>query len=197
VEIRLRHEADPGTLAAAAPDALVFAAGASPLIPPIPGIDAPHVVPAEEILTGQKTVHGTVIVIGGGLVGCETAEFLLDRGAGVAAVTVLEMLDRMASTVSMTYRPFFLARLKEKGVRMETRTRVEEITAAGVRVNRGGVAELIAGDWVILAAGLKADPAAAERFRGVAPEFHAVGDCVHPRMIKEAVEEGFAAGMGL
>jgi len=50
---------------------------------------------------------------------------------------------------------------------------------------------------VILAAGLKADPAAAERFRGVAPEFHAVGDCVHPRMIKEAVEEGFAAGMGL
>ena len=197
VEIRLRHEADPGTLAAAAPDALVFAAGASPLIPPIPGIDAPHVVPAEEILTGQKTVHGTVIVIGGGLVGCETAEFLLDRGAGVAAVTVLEMLDRMAPTVSMTYRPFFLARLKEKGVRMETRTRVEEITAAGVRVNRGGVAELIAGDWVILAVGLKADPAAAERFRGVAPEFHAVGDCVHPRMIKEAVEEGFAAGMGL
>jgi len=196
VEIRLRHEADPGALAAAEPDALVFAAGAAPMVPPIPGIDAPHVVPAEEILAGRKTVRGAVIVIGGGLVGCETAEFLLDRGDGVA-VTVLEMLDRMATTVSMTYRPFFLARLKEKGVRMETRTRVEEVSAGGVRVNRGGVTEFIAADWVILAAGLKADPAAAERFRVVAPEFHTVGDCVHPRMIKEAVEEGFAAGVGL
>ncbi|MDI9569241.1 MAG: FAD-dependent oxidoreductase [Pseudomonadota bacterium] len=196
VEIRLRHEAAPGALAAAEPDALIFAAGASPLIPPIPGIDAPHVVPAEDILTGRRTVRGAVIVIGGGLVGCETAEFLLDRG-DVASVVVLEMLDRMAPTVSITYRPFFLARLQEKGVRMETETRVEEITADGVRVSRGGVANFIAGDWIVLAAGLRADPAAVERFRGVAPEFHAVGDCVGPRMIKEAMEEGFAAGMGI
>ena len=193
--IRLHHAADPQSLAAEKPDVIVLAVGAAPLIPPIPGIDAPHVVSAEEILTGQKAVHGSVVVIGGGLVGCETAEFLLAKGNGVTAVTVVEMLDRMAATVSVTYRPFFLARLKKMGIGMETHTVVEEITPQGVKVSRKGLPDFIPGDFVILAVGLKADPALAESFRGIAPEFYEVGDCVRPRMIKEAVEEGFAAGM--
>ncbi len=194
-EIRLRQAAVPEALAAEKPAALVLAVGAAPLIPPIPGVELPHVVPAEEVLTGQKQVRGAVVIIGGGLVGCETAEFLLEQGDGVTAVTVVEMLDRMAAAVSITYRPFFLARLKKLGVRMETQTRVEEITAAGVQVNRRGAVEFIPADFVILAVGLKTDAGPAERFRDVAPEFYAVGDCVQPRMIKEAIAEGFAAGL--
>jgi len=194
-ELRLRQAAAPEALAAEKPSAVVLAVGAAPLVPPIPGVELPQVVPAEEVLTGQKQVRGAVVVIGGGLVGCETAEFLLERREGVDRVTVVEMLDRMAAAVSITYRPFFLARLKKMGVRMETQTRVEEITAAGVQVNRRGVAEFIAADFVILAVGLKADPAPSESFRNVAPEFYAAGDCVRPRMIREAIAEGFAAGM--
>lgn len=194
-KIHLNHAADPQTAAAGKPDVLVLAVGAAPIVPTIPGVDAPHVVAAEEVLTGQKTVRGSVIVIGGGLVGCETAEFLLEKGGGVTTVTVVEMLDRMAAAVSTTYRPFFLARLKKMGVRMETHTTVEEITAKGVKVNRKGNPEFIDGDFVVLAVGLRTDPALSEKFRGAAPEVYSIGDCVQPRMIKEAIEEGFAVGM--
>jgi len=193
-EIRLCREAGPQTIVAEKPDVLVLALGAASLVPPIPGVHGSHVVLAEDVLTGRKTVRGSVIVIGGGLVGCETAEFLVERDARVTAVTVLEMLDHMAAAISPTYRPFFIARLKKMGVRMETKTTVEEITPQGVRVNRRGRQEFIAGEAVIIAAGLKADPAQVGKFRGVAPEIYAIGDCVQPRMIKEAIEEGFSLG---
>jgi NADH dehydrogenase FAD-containing subunit len=105
------------------------------------------------------------------------------------------MLDRMAATISMTYRPFFLARLKQMGIRMETKTVVEEITEKGVKVNRKGDPDFIEGDFVVLAVGLKSDPALPGKFRSAAPEVFSIGDCVEPRMIKEAIEEGFAVGM--
>jgi len=194
-EIRLQCEAGPQTVAAGKPDVLVLAVGASPLVPSISGVETAHVVLAEDVLTGKKTVRGTVVIIGGGLVGCETAEFLVEKGEGVAMVTVVEMLDRMAATISPTYRPFFLARLKQRGIRMETHTIVEEITEKGVKVNRKGDPPFIEGDFVVLAVGLKSDPVLLEKFRSAAPEVFSIGDCVSPRMIKEAIEEGFAAGM--
>jgi len=194
-QIRLNHEADRETIAAGKPDVLILAAGAPPIVPVIPGVCAPHVVAAEDVLTGEKTVRGSVVIIGGGLVGCETAEFLMEKGEGMGTVTVVEMLDRMAAAVSPTYRPFFLARLKQMGVRMETHAGVEEITEKGVKVNRRGEPAFIVADFVVLAVGLKADPALPEKFRAAAPEVITVGDCNQPRMIKEAIEEGFAAGM--
>jgi NADPH-dependent 2,4-dienoyl-CoA reductase/sulfur reductase-like enzyme len=194
-EIRLQCEANPQSVAAGKPDVLVIAAGASAMVPAIPGVAAPHVVAAEDVLTGEKTVRGAVVIIGGGLVGCETAEFLAEKGDGVTMVAVVEMLDRMAATISPTYRPFFLSRLKKMGIRMETHTAVEEISDKGVKVNRKGIPDFIEADFVVLAVGLKSDPALLETFRLSAPEVFSIGDCVEPRMIREAIEEGFAVGM--
>jgi 2,4-dienoyl-CoA reductase-like NADH-dependent reductase (Old Yellow Enzyme family)/thioredoxin reductase len=194
-EIRLQCEMDQQAVLAGKPDVLVVAAGASPVVPAIPGVAAPHVVAAEDVLMGRKTVRGSVVIVGGGLVGCETAEFLVEKGNGVTVVAVVEMLDRMAATISPTYRPFFLARLKKMGIRMETRTTVEEIKEKGVVVNRKGVPDYIEADFVVLAVGLKSDPALPETFRLSAPEVFSIGDCVEPRMIREAIEEGFIVGM--
>jgi pyruvate/2-oxoglutarate dehydrogenase complex dihydrolipoamide dehydrogenase (E3) component len=177
------------------PDVLVVAVGAVPIVPHIPGIRSGHVVSAEDVLTGKKTVRGKVVILGGGLVGCETAEFLAARGGGVKSVTVLEMLDRLAPTVSTSYRPFFLGMLKMLGIRLENRTTVEEINGSGVKVNRQGNAEFIEADAVVLAAGLRVDPKTGEDFLDKAPEVYVVGDCVQPRMIKEAMEEGLAVGL--
>jgi NADH dehydrogenase FAD-containing subunit len=85
--------------------------------------------------------------------------------------------------------------LKMLGARLETKTTVEEITDAGVRVNRQGTPEFIEADVVVLAAGLWVDPKAVEEFRGKAREIYTVGDCVRPRMIREAVEEGLTVGL--
>ncbi|MDQ5986322.1 MAG: Metal reductase [Syntrophus sp. SKADARSKE-3] len=194
VEIRLNHVATPGVIAEGKADVLVLAAGASSFVPAIPGVDLPHVALAEDVLTGRKKVVGSVVVIGGGLVGCETAEFLLDKGKEITTVTILEMLDRLAPTVSPTYRPFFLARLKKMGVLTEMQTTVEAITDRGVMVSRKRVSDMISADSIVIVVGLKPDRTLSENFRGTAPEIYSIGDCVKPRMIREAIEEGFSLG---
>ena len=108
---KFETEADPQWVDWQKPDVLILAIGADILIPPIRGINGPNVVLAEDVLTGRKSVKGPVVVIGGGMVGCETAEFLVEHG--VSDVTVVEMLGRMANNVAPTYRPFFLGRLKK------------------------------------------------------------------------------------
>lgn len=197
VHFRLECPSEPGRIREEKPDVLIVATGAESLVPDIPGAGGSRVAVAEEVLTGRKAVSGTVIVIGGGMVGCETAEFLLERAKGVTRVIVLEMMDRMAQNVSPTYRPFFLARLKKMGVELETGTTVTEITGDGIKVLRKGSPGFVAADSVVLAAGYRADPSKTAAFRNAAPEVYAVGDCAGARMIKDAIEEGFHTGRSL
>ena len=194
VEVKLTSDVGPATIEKENPDVLIMATGSSSLVPNIPGVAGPNVVLAEEVLTGAKTVSGNILIVGGGMVGCETAEFLRERGKGVTQVTVIEMLSRMADNVSPTYRPFFLARLKKAGIKMETNTIVQEITKEGVRVEQKGIAGFIKGDEVVLAAGFKSNPTLDEKSKAKIPEVYTIGDCAKPRMIKEAIEEGFAIG---
>ena len=150
---------------------------------------------AVDVLAGDRTVDGDVVIVGGGLVGCETAEFLLEKKQNITSVTIVEMLDRMAENLPMTYRPFFLARLKKMGARLETQSRVEEITTEGVNVIKIDIPEFFPADAVVLALGLKTNPGIEKRFAGLADEIYSVGDCVKPRMIKEAITEGFDVGL--
>jgi len=195
VQIRLGTEAMPEMVANEKPDVLILAVGANPLIPNIPGAKGPNVVIAEDVLTGRKKISGSVIIIGGGLVGCETAEYLKEQGQNVTSVVVIEMLKRMAENISPTYRPFFLARLSNIGIQMKTSTIVEEITKEGVRVSQQGTSGFIRGDAVVLAVGLKSEKKLLDNFLGNASEIYFVGDCVKPRTIKEAIEEGFKVGV--
>ena len=193
-EIVAGTEADGETVAAQKPDCLVVAVGAVPVVPPFPGVGGANVFLAEEVLAGRKTPRGSVVVVGGGMVGCETAEYILVKIGGVKEITVLEMLDRMAADVSPTYRPFFLARLKRQGIRMVTGAKVTGITPEAVEAELGGERRSFAADTVVLAVGYRPDRAAVERFLGLVPETYVIGDCASPRKIKEAMEEGFLTG---
>ncbi len=194
VEVKLRGDVDSATIERERPDVLIMATGSSSIVPNIPGVTGPNVVLAEDVLTGTKTASGNILIVGGGMVGCETAEFLLERGKGISQITVIEMLSRMADNVSPTYRPFFLARLKKAGIKMETNTIVQEITKEGVRVEQKGVPSFIKGDAVVLAVGFKSNPTLDEKSKAKIPEVYAIGDCAKPRMIREAIEEGFVVG---
>ena len=195
VSFRFNTKVNPQLVEKEKPDVLILATGAETIIPPIPGIDGPNVVLAEDILTGRKTLQGKAIVIGGGMVGCETAEFLVTQGT--TDVTIVEMIRRMADNVAPTYRPFFLARLKKDGVKFATNTTVTGITDKGVNTRTKEAAGFLPGDTVVLAAGFKADSRKIEMFQAGACEILSVGDCVRARMIKDAVEEGFAAGKSI
>ena len=195
VEFKFNVNATPENIEKEKPETLVLAIGAEDFIPPIPGIDGSNVVLGEDVLTGRKTVSEPVIIVGGGIVGCEIAEFLLDKG--LKDLIVLEMLKRMADTLAPTYRPFFLARLKKDGVKFQTETTVTRITDKGVDVMKNLTAEFIHGKTVVIAAGYKADPRKIEQFKGIAAEVYYVGDCVKARLIKDAIEEGFGIGKSI
>jgi 2,4-dienoyl-CoA reductase (NADPH2) len=194
VELRLSTEVDVGTVEQAKPDVVVMATGARRIIPDMPGARGKNVVTAVEVLTGQKEVGETAIVIGGGMVGCETAEFLAQQGK---KVSIVEMLPRIGNDIVATNRPFTLARLRKASIRMDTNARVEEITNKGVRVSRDGVSDFLQADTAVLAVGFTANKELAQKLEGRVAALYSVGDCVEARMIREAIEEGFRVGMGI
>jgi len=206
VDMRLGEEADRSTVEREKPDVLVVAWGAVPSVPDLPGIHGPNVVLAEQVLGGEVTVTGSVLVVGGGLVGCETAEYIVERLMEVAreassppvtGVTIVEMLDRMASDVPATTRPFLLGRLRAAGVRMLPGCCVVEIQTSEVAIEDAQGPGFIVADTVVVATGYKADQESIDRFSGTAPEVHVIGDCGGGRTIKEAMEQGFAVGMSI
>jgi len=188
VEVRLNTEVTSELVEKENPDVLVLAVGATPLIPDIPGVGQDNVVTAVDVLTRRKIVGETAVIVGGGMVGCEAAEFLADLGK---KVTIVEMLPKIGSDYGATYRHVVLRRLRETGIKMETNVMVEEITDRGVKAKRDGAAEFFPGDTVVLAVGFKSNKELGERLSGKVPAPYSIGDCVEPRRVKEAIEEGF------
>jgi len=187
-EVRLNTEVTSEVVEKENPDVLILAVGATPLIPDIPGVEQDNVVTAVDVLTRREDVGETAIVVGGGMVGCETAEFLASLGK---RVTIVEMLPKIGSDYGATYRHVVLRRLRETGIKMETNVMVEEITDRGVKAKRDGAARFFPGDTVVLAVGFKSNKGLDEKLRGKVPAPYSIGDCVEPRRIKEAIEEGF------
>jgi pyruvate/2-oxoglutarate dehydrogenase complex dihydrolipoamide dehydrogenase (E3) component len=171
------------------PDVVIVATGSKLLRPPMPGIDKSHVLTATEVLQGIKDVKGKIVILGGGLIGAEVAEYLATRGKNV---TIVEMRPQIATDVPDIPRSLLILALKENGVKMVTGARAEEITASDIVVSKRGKKEIIPADSVVLALG-------AESCRPLEDKLGEwtvlrVGDCVKPRRILEAVHEGFEAG---
>ncbi len=186
VEIKLNQEATAQSILEGKPDVVIVATGASPIIPDIPGVKGAKVSTALEVLRGKETGQG-VVVIGGGMVGCEIAEFLAEKGK---KVTILEMLNRVGNDIGPTTRWVVLQRLRKAGIRMETRITATEITDEGVKGVRDGAFEFFPADTVVLAVGMKSRDGLAQQLEGKIPAVHSIGDCVEPQRIAQAMEVG-------
>ena len=173
------------------PEVVIIATGAKPFIPDIPGVKGENVITAIEALTGTKKVGDKVVIIGGGLIGCETAEFLADKGK---KTTILVRRERIANDVGRASRWVLVQRVRNAGIGIETDLLVEEITKDGVRGSRNGGPEFFPADTVVLARGFLPDKELAAKLQDKVPVIHLIGDCAEPRMIKEAIEEGFRIG---
>jgi 2,4-dienoyl-CoA reductase-like NADH-dependent reductase (Old Yellow Enzyme family)/thioredoxin reductase len=192
VQIRLGEEFSLASIEEVNPDVVIIAAGSNPVTPDIPGIGMDHVVTAFDILIGRKQAGNRVAIIGGGLVGCDTAELLAAQGK---KVTMVEMLPRIASVLYPFESHYISYKLGSRGVIMMTNVKGEEITKAGLSVTDAwGQLYTIEADTVVLAVGAKPNNALVKELDGKVTELYAIGDCVEPRRMINAIHDGADVG---
>lgn len=174
------------------PDVIISAVGAEAIRPPFPGIDDPKVLMAEEVDKGAE-VGGEVVVIGGGLVGIETALHLAMQGK---KVSVLEALPTILNDANFRYARTYRWKIEEWGIKIYPSTRCSAITDAGVQaLDKDGSEVLIPADNVVISVGMRPRTADSEALRDCAPIFIPIGNCVRPGVVKDAIRAGYDAAM--
>ncbi len=177
-------------------DAVIVATGATPCIPDVPGIQGPTVSGFLDVLKGTQ-IGKNIIVIGGGLTGCDIAVFLSEQGK---KVTIIEMLDEIARGLIGPPRTILLEQLSEHKTRILTGVYVEEITENSVLIHdKCGAKNEIKGDNIVIATGLMSNTKLFNELNEIPDleQVYAVGDCVAPRFIYDAIHEGYLAAYGI
>jgi 2,4-dienoyl-CoA reductase-like NADH-dependent reductase (Old Yellow Enzyme family)/thioredoxin reductase len=203
VNLRLGREITLREIKEENPDVLIMATGMIPKSLEVKGSNLPHVVQAIDVLSGKEKVHGKVLVVGGGSLGCEIVDFLSQKGS---AVTLVEMLDKIAMDMHPDDRNFLAQKMIEYQVDVHLDSKVEGITHHGVMVTQNGVQKTIDADTVVMAigslpnrkviVGLEIDGNQLS-IHGKKIEVHFIGDCKEPRKILEAIHEGAEVALSL
>ena len=192
VKVELSKEADMGQVEELNPDVVVLATGSSSIVPEIRGIERAHVFFAQDVLMGKVSVGERVIIIGGELVGCETGEFLADRGK---KVTITRRGPEMATKMPLSTQRLLLDRLATKGVTLLTGVKYEEITDEGLLITtKEGEKHIIEADTIVLAAGARPNTELFEALKDKGYETYLAGDCIEPRSILNAIHDGSEVG---
>ncbi len=189
IELKLGTEVTPELVRQLKPDAVIVATGSVPSLPQVPGMDKPLVRIATELLSNRESAGERVVIVGAGLVGCETALYLAGQGR---KVTLIDMLPEIAADVVFMARFSLLAALQEKGIQMEAGLRLKEISDEGIVVeDDSGRLKSIASDTVVIATGLKPNSKLYDELAGEVQEIYQIGDCREPRNFLEAVHEAY------
>ena len=171
-------------------EAVINAVGAHSAAPRIPGIDSVNVADAWKVLAGEQQVYGTVAVIGGGMVGCETAEYLAARGC---KVSVIEMMDKIAAGESSTILPTLLENYKTYGVEQYPSHKVKEFRMdAVVCENKDGAEVTIPCDYIVLAMGARSNEFDAAALEAANIPVYSIGDAAGKAAdISNAIRTGY------
>ena len=171
-------------------EAVINAVGAHSAAPRIPGIDSVNVADAWKVLAGEQQVYGTVAVIGGGMVGCETAEYLAARGC---KVSVIEMMDKIAAGESTTILPTLLENYKTYGVEQYPSHKVKEFRMdAVVCENKDGAEVTIPCDYIVLAMGARSNAFDAAALEAAGIPVYSIGDAAGKAAdISNAIRTGY------
>jgi 2,4-dienoyl-CoA reductase (NADPH2) len=223
IQVQLDTVVDMSLIDRLSPEVVILATGGTPIIPPVPGVELPHVVQAWDVLTDKVRAGNRVVVIGGGAVGVEVAlalqeretmsadalKFLLIHGAadleelrklavtGSREVTVLEMFDKLGTNFGTTTRWVMLEDVKRYGIKTEVATRAIEITPSGVKIEKEGEVQLIDADTVVLAVGTSSYNPLQDVLEKSGIPCHVVGDAAEVGMAFDAIHQGFAVGHNL
>lgn len=214
VKVTLGREVTPDLVEKIKPDVLVLAAGAKHNIPNVPGINSRKVLTSERLHGRVKLLLGVfgptllrsltkiyvplgrnVVVLGGGVHGCQTAEFLVKRGRRVTIVdTCTEALIGYGLVEQV--KQWLLNWLKANGVNFIPEATWEEVTAEGVVLSAAsGARHTVKADTVVTALPLKPNTEFFERMKSKAPEVYVIGDAREPNFVVDAIEDGMRTGL--
>ena len=196
ITVNLSTEATPEKIKAEKPDALVIAAGSTPVIPEIPGIDGGNVVWAGNVCLGKARTGDTVVVAGAGLTGSETALYLAQQGK---KVTLIDMLALEQIDANAPFADFANLRnmLNKLDIEIITGVKLEAVTGNGVVItDKNDEKKEIPCDTVVLSLGVRPRTGVVTAFKELAPEVYIIGDCSNERgNLHSATAEGFFAAM--
>lgn len=195
VEICLNTPVTTELVESKRPEVLFIAVGATPIIPRISGVDGSNVMLAENVYGKEDSVGNNVVILGGGLVGAETAAHLGRMGKNV---TIVELRDDIAKDTEVFYRTAIKVELRNSRVKIETNTMGQFITDEGLYVKgKEGTEKLIPADIVLLAVGYYNGNPVTDMLRSSAPVVHIIGDCRKPGKVADAVFDGYYMAMDI
>jgi len=215
VDVHLNTEVTPEIVKKVKPAVVIVATGGESLVPDIPGVKGAKVISAYDVLAGRVVVPcGNVLVLGGGMVGLEVADYLANPGdnavIGCTSVTVVEMLENVGMDMVPEGRTLLMQRLRENGVKILTSTKVKKVLDDGV-LTINTVKEILE-DWtvvikdgqeektivgmgtIILAMGAKSVDKLSDKIKDEVAEVYVIGDAKEPRKALEAIAEGSEVG---
>ena len=194
VKVVLNEEAAPVFAEGLKPDAVIVATGARPCMLAIPGLPAESGMTAWDVLAGKPVPAGPCLVVGAGLVGCETADLLSDRGE---KVTLVELLPEIACDADKDTKTYFDIRFQQKGVVVHTGASLVRMEGPTAIIRRGDEEIRIGAETVVFSVGAKPEDSLSEKLTVAGIKVAKAGDCVKPRRILDSVREGFLAGIGV
>jgi 2,4-dienoyl-CoA reductase (NADPH2) len=207
VNIKLGEEFNPSTIQETKPDVVILAIGGTLAMPEIPGINRRNVVSGPQLhhtlkiflkflnpqvlrwLTNIWMPLGKrVVIIGGQLQGCELAEFLIKRGR---KVTILDTADTLGDGLAEEFKTKFFEWMEKNGATTIAGVKYEEITDKGLIITKEGKRQTIEADTIVTAVPSKPNNELIKTLKGKVPEIYAIGDCNEPRLIINAVADGY------
>lgn len=194
LELRLNTEVTEELIRREAPDVIIAACGAEPVIPPIPGLDRPFVHHVTDLFKKHISVGKKVVVIGGGLAGSEEGLGLAWEGHDVSIVEMKEGLAKEAPYIHWRH----LIEKLDQSVHAYCSAKVLAVEENGVRiVDSDGKELLLEADTVLVAAGMRPNSHQVDRWFGLAEEVIPIGDCRKAARILEAMRTGYCAGLAI
>ena len=187
IEIRLNTTVDEALLKAEKPDIVFVATGSKPAVPPIKGVDSANVLLADDVLHGAAVPGKHIAVLGAGLVGAETAEYLSEQGK---EIEIFDFISDIAPEFNKARRRFLVKRIAERGIQKHMNSKIVEIALPNITFETDGKIQTIGGfDAMILAAGRRANNSLAVLIGESFPEIelHVIGDAVKASTAIEAI----------
>ena len=195
IKIRFKQRVTPELVKKEHPDTVIVATGSAPTIPDVPGSHESYVVTCIDTLLGKKNVLDNVVVIGGGLDGCETAVWLSQKRKNV---TLIEMQSKLVESIHRANRVMLMDLLEDGKVRVLTNTTAKRIADHKVVCADAEGKEIeLQADTVVLAVGLTPDKQLYNSLIGKQKELYEIGDCKEPRKIGDAIWEGCMLALNL